>query len=253
MRGVTPNGVTFPRGAISVIVPPGPMPSLRGEPRADDDGVAAAKLRQRAARQRVRNRGQRIQIARANAAHDNARRGAPPDASACPSTIGATRNTPGTARTRARPRRNPGDCRRSPCTMTWPCRPENAREQLVAKAVHHRHDDDERRHAERDADQRKSGNDGDEALRPLGAQIAQRDHPLERGERARRGARLRRDGDRHTLRGHDHACRVRLLLGHQGFANLATALSSDTSSFAPVARTFTSTSPFSRPRGPTTI
>ena len=60
--------------------------------------------------------------------------------------------------------------------------PENAAEQIGAEAVHHRHDDDQRRDAERDAEQRKDRDDRDEAFLPPRPQIAERDHPLERVE-----------------------------------------------------------------------
>ena len=59
---------------------------------------------------------------------------------------------------------------------------EDAAQQLGAEAVHHRHDDDERGDAERDAEQREDGDDGDEALLAPRAQIAERDHALERAE-----------------------------------------------------------------------
>src|SRR5665213_1940813 len=100
---------------------------------------------------------------------------------------------------------------------------EDAAQQLGAKAVHHRHDDDERRHAERDAGQRENGDDGDEALLPPRAQIAEGDHPLESTE--------------------DHGLPRRWLR----------AASGDSSCFAPVLRFFISTMPFSKPRGPITI
>ena len=42
--------------------------------------------------------------------------------------------------------------------------PEDLGQQLLAKAVHHRHDDDQRRHAEHDAEEREPGDDRDEAF-----------------------------------------------------------------------------------------
>ena len=65
--------------------------------------------------------------------------------------------------------------------------------EVVAKAVHHRHDDDERGDAEHDAEKREAGDHRDRLLRVAGAQIAERDQPFERRERAR-GARRRRSG-----------------------------------------------------------
>src|SRR5690606_32865462 len=62
---------------------------------------------------------------------------------------------------------------------------EDLLEKLIAKAVHHRHDDDQRGHAEQNADERKSGDDGNKPFLAPGAQIAQRKHPFERRKWAR--------------------------------------------------------------------
>ncbi len=61
--------------------------------------------------------------------------------------------------------------------------------QIVAEAVHHRHDDDQRRDPEHDAEEGEAGDHRDRLLRVAGAQVAERHHPLERGERARRARR----------------------------------------------------------------
>src|SRR5581483_2136230 len=45
--------------------------------------------------------------------------------------------------------------------------------------VHHRHDDDESRNAERDTDQREAGDHRDKPIPTPGAQIAQCDHAFE--------------------------------------------------------------------------
>ena len=60
---------------------------------------------------------------------------------------------------------------------------EDLVEQFLAEAVHHRHDDDQRRHAEHDAEEGKAGDDRDEAFLAARPQIAQRQHPFERRER----------------------------------------------------------------------
>jgi hypothetical protein len=60
--------------------------------------------------------------------------------------------------------------------------PEDLIEQLLAEPVHHRHDDDQRGHPEQDAEEGEPGDDRNEALFATGAQIAQRQHPLERGK-----------------------------------------------------------------------
>ena len=59
---------------------------------------------------------------------------------------------------------------------------EDAAEQLGAEPVHHRHHDDQRRDAERDAEQREDRDDRDEPFLPARPQIAERDHPLEGAE-----------------------------------------------------------------------
>ena len=46
-----------------------------------------------------------------------------------------------------------------------PVEAEDLGEQLVAEAVHHRHDDDQRGDAEHDAGEGEAGDDGDEAFR----------------------------------------------------------------------------------------
>src|SRR5215475_9684404 len=56
---------------------------------------------------------------------------------------------------------------------------QNLVEQLLAEAVHHGHHGDEREHAKQDAQEREAGQHGDEPLLAAGAQIAQRQHPLE--------------------------------------------------------------------------
>ena len=60
---------------------------------------------------------------------------------------------------------------------------EDLVEQLLAEAVHHRHDDDQRRDAEHDAEEREAGDDRNESFLAPRPQVAQRQHPLERGER----------------------------------------------------------------------
>ena len=60
-------------------------------------------------------------------------------------------------------------------------------QQLLAETIHHRHHDDEGGDAKHDAEKRESGIDRDEALLPPRTQIAQREHPFERRERAGAG------------------------------------------------------------------
>ena len=117
---------------------------------------------------------------------------------------------------------------------------EDLVEQLGPESVHHRHDDDKRRHAEHDAEEGEAGDHRDEGFLPARAEVAEREHPLEGRERARR---LPRNS---IVLGHPAqpvsatACTRRLI---------AASIVSD--SRAPVARRFNSTSPVAAPRGPT--
>jgi hypothetical protein len=61
---------------------------------------------------------------------------------------------------------------------------QDAAQQLMAEAVHHRHDDDQGRDPEGDAEQGKGGDHRDEAFLPARPQIAPRHHPFEGGEHA---------------------------------------------------------------------
>ena len=55
-----------------------------------------------------------------------------------------------------------------------PVNPENFFQEFLAKAVHHRHDDDECGNAEHDADEEEPGNDGNQPFFTPRSQIAQR-------------------------------------------------------------------------------
>ena len=63
-------------------------------------------------------------------------------------------------------------------------------QEFCAETVHHSHHHDQRCDAQHDADKGKAGDDGNERFLAAGAQIAQRDHPLE----GRKGASLARRG-----------------------------------------------------------
>src|SRR6185312_16744508 len=118
---------------------------------------------------------------------------------------------------------------------------EDFREQLGAKTVHHRHHDDERRHAERHADQGQRGDDRDEGVAAARAQIAPRQHPFEARKRAGGGGRLRGRGLGQTLS---------RLSGSIAAFNLATTASIGKVSRSPVLRFLISATPSLRPRGP---
>ena len=96
-------------------------------------------------------------------------------------------------------------------------------DQILPEAVHHRHDDDQRGDAERDAGQGEDGDDGDETLPLAGAQVAPGHHALE-------GTEHRTDAQPPLIR--------------------AMASSTESSTRSPVARRFSSTLPAAAPRGP---
>ena len=75
-----------------------------------------------------------------------------------------------------------------------PVEAEDLGQELGAEPVHHRHDDDERRDAQHDAEEGKAGDDRDEAFLAARAQVAQRQHPLEGAEGARARGLLARHG-----------------------------------------------------------
>ena len=113
------------------------------QPRADDDGVAAAELRQRAVRQRVRNRRQRIQIARRGCRAQNTPARTPSaEASTWPSTMGATRSDAGHGAHAHRDGVEVGQMPLAALHDDMALKAEDPRQQFVAKAVHHRHHDD---------------------------------------------------------------------------------------------------------------
>ena len=113
-----------------------------------------------------------------------------------PSMSGSTTLTPGTVATRLRHRvvvvERPADLVDDDVAVE----PEDLGEQLVAEAVHHRHDDDEGGDAQHDAGEREAGDDGDEAFLAARPQVAARDHPLVGGERPRAVGRVHTRCDR---------------------------------------------------------
>ena len=73
--------------------------------------------------------------------------------------------------------------------------------EVMPEAVHHRHDDNERRDPEHDAEEGKPGDDRDRLLRVARAQVAERDHPFEGARTAASPAPARRrrlDGGGHA-------------------------------------------------------
>src|SRR3984893_17263459 len=64
-----------------------------------------------------------------------------------------------------------------------PVEAENLVQQFLAEAVHDGHHDDQRGHAEHDAEEGEAGDDGNEAFLATPPQIASRQQPLEWRER----------------------------------------------------------------------
>ena len=114
-----------------------------------------------------------------------------PLASAWPSTSGIAEMTPCTAAMRSATGGVVGQRRVDRLNDEVAVEAEDLVDQLGAEAVHHRHDDDQRRDAEHDADEGEAGDDRDEGLAAAGAEIAPGDHPLETGERPRPDRRCR--------------------------------------------------------------
>ncbi len=104
------------------------------------------------------------------------------DASAWPSTMGAASLMPLTAEMRPATSSQSVERLFQRLDQEMAVEAENLVEQLAAKAVHHRHDDDQGGDAEHDAEEGESGNDRDESLLAPRPQIAQRQHPFERRE-----------------------------------------------------------------------
>ena len=120
------------------------------------------------------------------------------------------------ARRRAPARRRCGERRRyrssgrrRPIDVHVPVEAEDPAEQLGAEAVHHRHHDDQRRDAERDAEKREAGDDRDEAfLRGARADSGSASSPLEGGRTGayRRSSRARSSGAERQRVERDSSC-----------------------------------------------
>src|SRR5690606_16504973 len=125
-----------------------------------------------------------------------------------------------------------------------PVQAQNLVEQLLPEAIHDGHHDDERRDAQHDADEGKAGDDGNEAFLAPGAQITKGQQPLERSERPL----LPRLNPRFA-----HASTFGSPPRHEAVraASMFIAASGARDWRSPVARFFTSTSPFASPFGPT--
>ena len=184
MRGVVPIGVTAPRGAHQRDAVAGAQRELIGEPAPDRHALAVVEAFERALPDLVGDRGKLGKIGAAHAAHQHAgrveRRGRQRlafdhrrrqhDAVDLGDPLGDLLPV--------------GQRRFQRLDQQVAVEPEDLVEQFLAEAVHHRHDDDEGRDAEHDAEEREAGDDRDESFLAPRAQIAQRQHPFECGESA---------------------------------------------------------------------
>ena len=105
------------------------------------------------------------------------------DASAWPSTIGTAMRTPGDAGDALRHRLIVGERRFQRLHQQVAVEAEDLAEQFLAEAVHHRHDDDQGGDAQHDAEEGEAGDDRYESFLAPRPQVAQRQHPFERGKR----------------------------------------------------------------------
>ena len=187
MRGVVPIGVTAPRGATSVRLSPARTESCSAsrEPMASPwpwskpSSVPCLMFLA-------------IEVSLVRSAERMPRTSTPEalngdDASAWPSTIGAASLMPGILETRSATASQSVERRFQRLDQQMAVEAQNLGQQLLAKAVHHRHDDDQRGDAQHDAEEGEPGDHRDESLFAPRPQIAQRQHPLERSERVRAG------------------------------------------------------------------
>ena len=151
MRGTVPKAVTFPFGEIRVILSPTAIP--RRSARRDPTTTASSALEvgQGAGLDIAGDDGAPGEVGWADAAHHGAARHAARrrhdlalDERADPDDAGDLADLPGKGVEVAQGFAGAVDAEVS-------VEAENAGQELLAKAVHHRHDDDQRRHAKGDA------------------------------------------------------------------------------------------------------
>ncbi len=176
-RGSTAAGVTRPCGAISVTLSPMPTLQRPRQFRAKNDAEFAGYQIVRSGRPSCAGRS---------------RPPSPPPRAGCrapPRRAPAGRRTacPAPARRARRPARagvarQPGSVLAQ--SVSSPPAPdicdvrgdaEDARAQLLLEAVHHRQHDDQRRHAEADAEHGNQRDEGDEVVAPLCPRVAEPD------------------------------------------------------------------------------
>ena len=184
MRGVVPIGVTAPRGETSVTLSPARKRQLIGEAAADHHALPLVEAFERALLDVLGDRGEPGEVVAADAANQHARgverrrrqrlalddRHREPDAVELGNALGH--------------RLIVGERRFQRLHQQMAVEAEDLAQQFLAEAVHHRHDDDQGRHAQHDAEEREAGDDRYESFLAPRPQVAQRQHPLKRGKRS---------------------------------------------------------------------
>ena len=174
-----PNGVIAPFGATSVMLVVRPQRKLVGKAASDRDALPFVEALERALLDLVGDRGQRGEIGGAHAAHQHPggieRRGGKRL---------AFHDRGGQLQAfdlgdAGGDRLPVGQRRVQRLDQQMAVEAQNLVEQFLAESIHHRHDDDQGRNAEHDAEERKAGDDRDKSLLPPRPQIAQRQHPFE--------------------------------------------------------------------------
>ena len=203
MRGVTPNGVSAPCGDMIVILSPTRRLRCSASLAPTATPCPSSKPCERPLRDVAADAGQALEI-RPRGCRAPARRTSRRARwrSAWPSTSGSASVTPGNLADAIGHRLVVGQRRLDPLQEHVAVEADHLLHEVMAEAVHHRHDDDQRRDPEHDAEEGKAGDDGDRLLGVARAQIAERDHPFEGRERPRRP---RRRGDGLDGRGHARA------------------------------------------------
>ena len=158
-----------------------------------------------------------------------------PLASAWPSTSGIAASDAGHLRDARRHVGIVGELRIHRLDDEVTVQPEDLVDELLAEAVHHRHDDDQRHDADHDAEQRQEGDQEAGGVLAARPHVACGDHPFEARERPRAG------------RVSHASSRPPLPLRLQRDVSRLSAASSESVSRSPLARRFTSTSPRGRP------
>ena len=146
---------------------------------ADRHALAGVKPVERALNDVALDTRQALKIGAANAAHQRARRAI---RGACERLALDQRQRQSDAGNLAHPRGHRiviGERRLDPLQEHVAVEADHLVHEVVAEAVHHRHDDNERRDAEHNAKEREAGDDRDRALGVARAKIAKGDHPLE--------------------------------------------------------------------------